>query len=198
MYKRQFKEFEFKSITTDEFVEYLNRTLIAKYPEQLDAQRINDWIFKGGLPESLPLEESAAFSTVDQARTAWLDGSLPASKIDTSGWVVHQWLYFLNNMPDQLTSEQLSDLDAAFNLTASKNNEIAHSWLLISVKNWYEPALPRLREYLVSIGRNKLVKPLYRELSKSEAGLELARKAFAKAKPGYHPLTVKANEGFLK
>ena len=193
-----FKEFEFKSITTDEFVAYLNRTLIAKYPEQLNAQRINAWIFEGGLPESLPLEESAAFSTVDQARTAWLDGSLTASKIDTSGWVVHQWLYFLNNMPDQLTSEQLSDLDAAFNLTASKNNEIAHSWLLISVKNWYEPALPRLREYLVTIGRNKLVKPLYRELSKTERGLELARKAFEKAKPGYHPLTVKANEGFLK
>jgi leukotriene-A4 hydrolase len=69
---------------------------------------------------------------------------------------------------------------------------------LMSVKNWYEPAFVRLHNYLVSIGRNKLVKPLYKELSKTTKGKEMARKAFAQAKPGYHPLTVKANEGFVE
>jgi hypothetical protein len=43
-----------------------------------------------------------------------------------------------------------------------------------------------------------LVKPLYRELSKTEKGKVLGRKAFEQAKPGYHPLTVKANEGFVE
>lgn len=111
---------------------------------------------------------------------------------------MHQWLYFLNNLPEELSAEQLAQLDAAFNLTESKNNEIAHSWLLMSVRNWYKPALPRLNDYLVSIGRNKLVKPLYRALSKTERGKALAKAAFEKAKPGYHPLTVKANEGFVE
>ena len=101
-------------------------------------------------------------------------------------------------MPEKLSQEQLTDLDNAFSLTDSKNNEIAHSWLLISVKNWYQPAFVRLHDYLTSIGRNKLVKPLYKALSETPEGKVMAQKAFAEAKAGYHPLTVKANEGFVQ
>ena len=68
----------------------------------------------------------------------------------------------------------------------------------MSVRNWYEPALPRLHEYLTTIGRNKLVKPLYRELSKTPKGKALGKKAFDQAKPGYHPLTVKVNSVFVE
>ena len=100
-------------------------------------------------------------------------------------------------MPEALSDEQLAELDNAFGLTASSNNEIAHSWLMIAVHNEYQPAYDRLYDYLVSIGRNKLVKPLYRELSKTPQGKAFAQKAFAEAKPGYHPLTIKANEGFV-
>lgn len=101
-------------------------------------------------------------------------------------------------MPEQLSDDQLTQLDDAFSLTQSKNNEIAHSWLLIAVKNEYKPAYDRLYSYLTSIGRNKLVKPLYRELSKTSEGKAFAKKAFDEAKPGYHPLTVRANEGFVE
>jgi len=196
--KEYFKEFAFQSITTDQFVSYLDKTLLVEYADKLDKERINQWIFKAGIPDASPKPSSNAFSTVDTLRAQWLAGELPADKIQTSDWTVHQWLYFLNNMPDVLSNEQMLALDAAFDLTNSKNNEIAHSWLLMSVENWYEPAMPRLYEYLTTIGRNKLVKPLYRELSKTEAGKTLARKAFSEAKPGYHPLTVKANEGFIE
>lgn len=193
-----FDEFAFQSITTDQFIAHLKKTLLKDHADKLDFARIEAWIFNGGLLDNLPLEQSNAFTLVDEARGKWLAGELTANQIDTQGWVVHQWLYFLNNLPEQLSAEQLADLDAAFDLTSSKNNEIAHSWLLMSVRNWYEPALPRLKTYLVSIGRNKLVKPLYRELAKTEKGKRLGKEAFEKAKPGYHPLTVKANEGFVQ
>jgi hypothetical protein len=49
----------------------------------------------------------------------------------------------------------------------------------------------------VTIGRNKLVKPLYRELVKTDEGKAFAQRAFDEAKPGYHPLTIKANEAFF-
>jgi hypothetical protein len=101
-------------------------------------------------------------------------------------------------MPAQLSQHQLADLDKEFALTTSKNNEIAHSWLLISVNNWYQPAFTRLHDYLTSIGRNKLVKPLYKALSQTPEGKLMAQKAFSEAKAGYHPLTVKANEGFVE
>ncbi|RBP50986.1 M1 family metallopeptidase [Arenicella xantha] len=193
-----FKEFAFQSITTDQFVDYLKQTLLVEYPDKLSEERINQWIFEAGLLDKLPLEESDAFTKVDTARMQWLGGERAASDIETKDWTVHQWLYFLNNMPEALSQEQLADLDNAFGLTESRNNEIAHSWLLMSIKNWYEPALPRLHSYLTSIGRNKLVKPLYRELAKSEKGKALGQKAFAEARDGYHPLTVKANLPFVE
>jgi len=193
-----FEKFAFQSITTDQFIEYLQQTLMVDYADKLDSARIQQWIFEAGVPDNPPLAQSNAFTLVDDLRSKWLDGQLPAGRIDTEGWVVHQWLYFLNNLPEKLSAQQMADLDSAFNFTNTKNNEIAHSWLLISVRNWYQPALPRLKEYLVTIGRNKLVKPLYRELAKTEAGKALGRAAFEKAKPGYHPLTIKANERFVK
>lgn len=192
-----FERFSFKSITTDQFIAYLDETLLVEYASKLDKERINDWIFKPGIPEGAPVPESDAFVIVDTARTQWLAGETKAMDIQTSEWTVHQWLYFLNNMPDKLTEKQLGELDSAFSLTASKNNEIAHSWLMMAVKNEYQPAYKRLYDYLTSIGRNKLVKPLYRELSKTPQGKAFAKKAFDVAKPGYHPLTVTANEGFV-
>ena len=193
-----FEEFAFKSITTDEFLAYVSKTLLAQYPDKLSKERIDQWVFGPGIPDGAPVPQSDAFSKVDSARQNWLNGEQTASDIDVKGWTVHQWLYFLNNMPEKLTGEQLAELDKAFNLTQSSNNEIAHSWLMMSVTNWYEPAFERLHSYLVSIGRNKLVKPLYRELSKTEEGKKMAIRAFEQAKSGYHPLTIKANEGYVQ
>ncbi|GFD78077.1 cold-active zinc metallopeptidase M1 family protein [Tenacibaculum sp. KUL118] len=192
-----FKDFAFKSITTDTFIAYLDDTLLQQYPDKLDANRIHAWIFEPGIPEGAPQPESDAFTKIDDTRNAWLSGDVKAADIETAQWTVHEWLYFLNNMPDSLTKAQLSELDSAFSLTSTKNNEIAHSWLMIAVENNYQPAFDRLYSYLVSIGRNKLVKPLYRELSKTPEGKAFAKRAFEEAKPGYHPLTVKANEGYV-
>jgi len=193
-----FEEFAFKSITTDQFVSYLEQTLLKKHSAKLSKQRIEQWIFQPGIPEGAPMPESDAFSVVDQSRSDWLAGKIQANEIDSEKWVVHQWLYFLNNMPEKLSQQQLADLDKTFALSNSKNNEIAHSWLLISVKNWYQPAFTRLHDYLTSIGRNKLVKPLYKALSQTPEGKVMAQRAFTEAKAGYHPLTVKANEGFVQ
>lgn len=192
-----FKDFAFKSITTDTFIAYLDDTLLKQYPDKLDADRIHTWIFEPGIPKGAPQPESDAFTKIDDTRSAWLSGNVKATDIETAQWTVHEWLYFLNNMPETLSKAQLAELDSAFSLTSTKNNEIAHSWLMIAVENNYQPAFERLYSYLVSIGRNKLVKPLYRELSKTPEGKAFAKRAFEEAKSGYHPLTVKANEGYV-
>lgn len=191
---RYFEEFAFQSITTDNFVDYLNTTLLKKYPHELDAKRIQQWIFEPGLPEGVTVPHSDAFAKVDRSRQQWLDGDISADTINTGDWTVHHWLYFLNNMPEKLSQQQMIDLDRAFKLTNSKNNEIAHSWFMMAINNQYEPTYRALHSYLVRIGRNKLVAPLYKALSKTPAGKTLAQKAFKEAKPGYHPLTIKINE----
>ncbi|MCX2781989.1 M1 family metallopeptidase [Microbulbifer thermotolerans] len=187
-----FNHFSFQSITTEDFLAYLEKTLLKQYPDKLDAARVRQWIYEPGIPEGAPHPMSDAFSKLDPVRQQWLDGKIRAGDIDTQGWTFHQWKYFLDGMPEKLSAEQLKELDAAFGLTESKNNEVAFSWLMIAVRNDYQPAYARLESFLTGIGRNKFVRPLYRAMVETGKKDEAAR-IFENAKAGYHPLTVKVN-----
>ena len=52
-----------------------------------------------------------------------------------------------------------------------------------------EDAAEGISAFLQKIGRRKLIMPTYNELVKTPEGLKLAEETFAKAKPGYHPIT---------
>ncbi|MEM7764936.1 MAG: M1 family metallopeptidase [Pseudomonadota bacterium] len=187
-----FREFQFKSLHTEAFLGYLDATLLKTHADVLDRARILEWIYQPGLPEDAPSPRSDAFTIVDTARSAWLDGDSDARELDTGRWTYHQWKHFLDGMPKELSQEQLSTLDEAFDLTASTNNEIAFSWLRIAIRNGYAPADARLDDFLTSIGRNKFLRPLYQDLV--DAGQQQrAQTIFERAKPGYHPLTVRRN-----
>ena len=111
-----------------------------------------------------------------------------AAKLPVADWTTQEWLYFLNGLPRDLGVKRMAELDRAFHLTASGNNEIVHSWLLLAIANDYVSAHARLRDYLVSIGRRKLIVPLYEALLETASGRAMATSIYAVARPGYHPL----------
>lgn len=186
--RNYFDHFAFQSITTAEFKDYLKKHLVDKYPNKLDWNRIEAWIHEPGLPENHPVPRSDAFDRVDAARSGWLAGDLSATDIDASDWTVHQWIYFLNNMPEKLSQAQIRELDEAFELTQTSNNAIANSWFMVAIRGDYQPAFDELETYLVGIGRRLLIVNLYKELMKTPEHAEFAKKVYAKARPGYHPL----------
>jgi leukotriene-A4 hydrolase len=191
-----FNKHGFQSISTEEFLEFLERTLVAKHPESVSMERVRQWVFEPGIPEGAPAPRSAAFDGVEAVRNEWLSGRLAAEDIDTSEWTYHHWKHFLDGMPQQLRREQLEDLDHAFDLTVAPNNEVAFSWLRIAIRNGYEPAFGRLEEFLTSIGRSKFIEVLYEDLV--DAGMdEMAVRVFEEAKPTYHPLAAKDIEDAL-
>lgn len=186
--KTYFAKYQFKSLHTEEFLDYLNTHLIKRYPEKLSLDRVKKWVYESGFPADAPHPQSDAFTIIEDKRERWLGGRLIARKIKSSDWTVHEWLFFLNNLPEQLSTSQMSELDRVFNLTNSKNNEITHSWLLIAIRNNYQPAYPRLEKYLVKIGRRKLITPLYKALMKTKQGSVFAKRVYKRARSGYHPL----------
>jgi hypothetical protein len=68
----------------------------------------------------------------------------------------------------------------------------------MSIKNNYAAAFSRLEEFLTTIGRRKFVKPLFEELAKTPAGMKRANEIYAKARSGYHPITVASVDAVLK
>ena len=101
-------------------------------------------------------------------------------------------------MPEKVPAERLAELDKRFGLTNRGNSEIAHQWLLIAIRNQYAPANERLKTYLTTIGRRKLVLPLYKAMLATPAGRQHAEAIYATARPGYHPITVDSVDRLMK
>lgn len=196
--KSYFDHFAFQSITTADFRAYLQKNLLDSNPQLAAKVPVDEWITKPGLPASAPKPQSDAFAKVERQANDWLQGKTPAAKLQTKSWSTQEWLHFLKFLPQQLNEKQMKELDQAFNLTKTGNAEIAHQWLLISIRNRYNAAYPRLEEYLTSIGRQKLIKPLYEELVKTPEGRERALKIYGKARPGYHPIAQNSVDKVVK
>ncbi len=181
-----FDRFAFKSITTEQFNRYLTENLLDRFPGIVAHEEVAAWENAAGLPADAVLPDTNALLPVDDARTAWLAGTLQPKKFGLD-WAVPEWLYFLEGMPAALSAKQLEGLDQAYGLTRSANAEIEHDWLELVVRNSYQPGFARLEEYLKTIGRRKLIAPLYAGLMKTPAGSDFAKRVYALARSGYHP-----------
>jgi leukotriene-A4 hydrolase len=192
-----FDHFAFKSVSSEQFLAYLQENLLDRYPGIVSRQQGNAWVFSPGIPADGVLPTTAMFQPVEEARAAWLAAKLQLKKFG-SDWVAQQWLYFLDGMPATLSAVQLAELDKAYGFSKSPNDEIKQSWFKLTIAHDYQPGFAPLEDYLKSIGRRKLAVPLYEALMKTPTGPEFARRVFAKARPGYHPETVAAIEAIVE
>ena len=103
----------------------------------------------------------------------------------------------MKSLPESLAAEQMVELDEVFGFTRAGNAEVVHQWLLIAIRNRYETAYSRLETYLVTIGRRKLIKPLYDELVRTPDGRARAEAIYQMARPGYHPIAASSIDEVL-
>jgi leukotriene A-4 hydrolase/aminopeptidase len=192
-----FDSYAFKSIGTKSFISYLKTNLTDKFPGIVTDADINEWIFNSGLPKGAPQPTSNAFNIIDNYIKQLVAGEMSLAKLPTGNWTLHEWLHFLNNLPVDLDQKLMVDLDKTFALTTSNNAEIGHAWYLLSIKTGYQQAYPAMAKYLESIGRRKLIVPLYTELATSEEGKLWAIDVYKKARPGYHGLAQGTVDGVL-
>ncbi|MEP6938552.1 MAG: M1 family metallopeptidase [Rudaea sp.] len=184
-----FDHFAFQSITTDQFVAYLKKNLLEKSPGKFSMAEVNAWLHEPGIPADAPLPTSERFAMQDKLRERFVVGGLDAKGLDGKHWSTQEWQYFLDQLPRKLSSAQMQDLDDAYQLTGTRNAEIAFRWYRLAIGSDYENAFPAMREHMIRIGRRILVVPLYEALAKTPKGKALAEEIYAQARPGYHPLT---------
>jgi leukotriene-A4 hydrolase len=184
-----FDSHAFQSATTDQFVDYLQHNLLPKNPNAMTPAELNAWLKQPGIPEFAQRAQSRNFGIVDAARIAWsAEDKLPPASI-TSAWSTQEWTHFLEGMPDTLTPGQMAALDAAYHFTGTPNGELAQRWYPLAVRSGYHVADDAMSAFMQRVGRRKLIMPIYEALVKTPQGLQFAQDVFAKARPGYHPIT---------
>ncbi len=183
--KQYFEAHQFETITTEEFVHYLNENLIGKYALEVD---VDAWIYEPGIPESLPLPPSERFAQVDEQAERFRDGASPGS-LDTKAWSTHEWLHFIRQLPPTLQAQRMTALDQAFGFSQSGNAEILAAWFELAIDNGYAAEIrPQIEDFLTEVGRRKFLTPLY-SAYKEQGKLETAREIYEKARPNYHAVS---------
>jgi leukotriene-A4 hydrolase len=184
-----FDRHAFQPMTTAGFLADLRANLVRGDAALEQRIGIDQWAFQPGVPANAVAPRSDAFTRVEAQARAFTGGTA-AARLATRGWSTQEWQHFLGALPEKLTAAQLADLDRAFKLSSQGNSEILFAWLQMAVRNRYDPAVPALERFLTTQGRRKFVRPLFAALmEQGDWGQPLARRIYAKARPGYHPVT---------
>ncbi len=192
--KNYFQGHKFEVMTTEEFISYLKENLLSE--AEFDSIRVNEWIYETGIPDNLPEVYSDRFAKVDEALNEFLNqGNLPAESL-SEAWTTHEWLHFINTIPETVSKEQLAALDEAYALSASGNSEISAAWFQPTIAAGYEAVYPKVERFLTSVGRRKFLTPTYKALL--EAGQEqMAQDIYRKARPNYHAVSRETMDALL-
>lgn len=184
--------FQFQSITTEEFLQFLD-TQLPSTAEQVLAQQ---WLYETGMPPSAPVFTSAKLEELRSLAQAWTAGTRPTAA-QLQQWGPQEVLVFLQNLPRQLDHASLAWLDAQLHLTGRGNYEILVEWLTIAAGSDYEPVFGRIREVLTQVGRMKYLRPLFVALGQHTRTRQLGRDIYAAAQATYHNLSRRVVEAIM-
>jgi leukotriene-A4 hydrolase len=187
--KKYMKRFRFQSLTTEQFCAYVEES----FPGLLARVGADAWLNRPGLPADAPRFVSPRLEELAALADAWKDGRRPDAAL-AARLSSDELLVYLQRLPREMSAADCAGLDAALRLGARGNHEILAQWLSIAASSGYEPAFPRIRTLLSTVGRMKYVRPLYAALGRTPAGRALAREVLASAGPTYHALTRRAAE----
>ena len=186
--RKYFDAHAFKSMNTETLVEIIRNDLLGNDSALLKKVNMEAWIYGPGLPANFPVVKSERFEKVAEQLKKWNDGA-KASALATKQFSTQEWLRFLGGLPEKISLERMKELDDAFGFTKSGNSEILCEWFTHCIKNNYSQANAAMENYLINIGRRKLVKPLYQAMTSTPEGMIRAKEIYKKARENYHAVT---------
>ena len=193
-----FQHFAWQSITTEQFVEYLDQNLLQEHPGKYTLAQLDEWLDKPGLPADVSVPRSATLEKAAADGRAFVAGEIAAPDIPVATYSPHAVINLINSLPPEMNQEQLAQLDAALGLSNTSNAMIARAWFKQVAQRRFLPAYGQMEQHLKRNGRMLLITEVYRALMLNGQDAELARSIFEQAKAAYHPLTERAIEQAFK
>lgn len=194
--KDYFTKNAFQSKATEQFLEELVKAFddVDNFEEKI---RMREWVYGTGIPSNIPPIVSPEFNAIDTIITKW-NHDRQAKGLSQQLKSTNQLMYFLRQLPDTISIEDMTALDTEFKFTRSGNAEIQTLWYTTAIRNKYKPAEKYVEEFLTEVGRRKFLRPLYGEMIKTPAGKEWAKRIYAKARANYHPVAYNTIDAMLK
>jgi leukotriene-A4 hydrolase len=190
-----FNNHAFKSITTEDFVDYFNKNLV-KGDKALAAKiQLDEWIYKPGIPSNFIKGESPEFKAIDSIQGTWRKTGVKglSEKIKSTNEKQH----FIDHLPEDITASEMAAIDSEFHFTDKGNFVIKRQWFVPCIRHNYKPAHDAIENFMIATSRTGSLQTLYKEMVKTPEGKAWAKEIFAKAKAGYHLTTVQSVEGLL-
>ena len=182
-----FTDHEFQTLTTEDFVAYLNANLLE--PNKIEFN-VDAWIYGEGIPENSVKIESNRFQLVEEKSVKVPTmNSVAELGIDSDNWSTQEWMHFIREIPEETSADKLALLDEEYNFRGCGNSEVMAEWYIQSIRHGHDLVNPQMEAFLINVGRRKFLEPIYTELAKTEKGLEWGRMVYEKARPNYHAIS---------
>jgi leukotriene A-4 hydrolase/aminopeptidase len=185
--RKYFDEHAFKTITTEQFLDYMDKNLLHGDSELYRKIDVKAWVYGPGIPANCPRTNPVRFKKVDSL-AALYGKTVTGKDFDTKNWCTFEWLEFLHKMPDSMSLATVKQLDNDFHFSRSGNSEVIFAWFMVVLdcKDNYPPAMDAMERFLSTVGRRKFIEPLYAALVKRDPSL--AKSWYQKYRQNYHPL----------
>lgn len=188
-----FSTYGFKVMNTKSFIELLQSEIIKENTSLAEQLQVEQWIYEPGLPENHATPSSNKFATV---RETIKDLSILSIKSASKEWSSHEWQHFIENLPRDISIDQMKALDEAFLFTQSGNSEIQFDWYQLSLQVGYKAAYPAIETFLINVGRRKFVAPLFKTMLATNQE-EMARTIYKSSRENYHSVTYQSIDAML-
>ncbi len=183
--RKYIKTHQFKTLTSEEFVRYLEQEL----PETLEKVDVQTWIYEPGLPEGAMDLQSGMYDEALAVSETFL-GENRLNKNQVADWFPGQVFAFLTSLPERILPEDCATIDEIFDFKSKWNTNLRTRFLELCIRSGYTEILPRVEAFVETIGRSYSLSRIFRAMIAEDWARPLARPLFERVRERYHPVTV--------
>ncbi|XP_058098352.1 leucine aminopeptidase [Magnolia sinica] len=193
--KKYIAAFKFQSIDTETFLSFLKANVVG-IEKEID---LDVWIHGTGIPPDAFEPVSTIYTKIVSLAKEFKLGRMPRED-EVAEWQGQEWELYLENLPKTMEASQVVALNARYRLSESKDWEVKVAFLQLATSSGCREFFGEVEKTLKEVGRMKYLRPLYTALvqgpGKEEAKI-LAKRIFAEACDGYHPIAQGVVESIL-
>ena len=185
--KGYFDTYKFQTLTTEDFVTYLDENLLKKHNISFNTE---EWIYEEGIPENHIQIQSPRFEIIQKhAVELKTNGTAIPKELKRENHITQEWLAFIRNFDGQLDPEKMQSIDKQLNFKGSGNAEIMAEWFVLGIQSGYLDIRESMAAFLTKVGRRKFLSPIYTALAKTEDNKNWALEVYKSARPNYHAVS---------